>query len=264
MVHAGSKSGKKGKGKGGSSGGGRWSGNLRPDRWNPPRDKWKSSPDSWSSSSSSSKSKDSDSDNDPDPEDSDSDDKKPECTLANPVQEQYEIIVPTWTKAFLNNANQEESFQRTVTWHANMVMEKFMKVVEGYNDDDYDKDDMFDLGEIQGSSHPNTAAFKLQNFNGEDKEDGLCAQTKALVLMMKESCFYSRWKKTLEIAAYYYMNGFLDGAGADLKLSKCIDEPKLPKEKKSNKRNTRKNDDDEEEEDSDDDDYDNYYDRRHL
>ena len=129
MAHAGSKAGKKGKG---GSGGGRWSGNLRPDRWNP-RDKW-SSKDSWSGSS---KSKDYDDDDYDDDEYDDSDDKKgkPMCTLANPVNEQYEIIIGSWTKAFLNNANQEESFQRTVTWHASMLMDKFMAVVEGYDDD---------------------------------------------------------------------------------------------------------------------------------
>ncbi len=127
MAHAGSKAGKQGKG----SSGGRWSGNLRPDRWNP-RDKWKSSKDSWSGSS---KSKDKDDDDYDDDSTSGDRKRKPMCTLANPVQEQYDIIIGTWTKAFLNNANQEESFQRTVTWHANMVMEKFMKVVEGYDDD---------------------------------------------------------------------------------------------------------------------------------
>lgn len=74
--------------------------------------------------------------------------------------------------------------------------------------------------------------------------------------MMKESCLYSRWKKTLEIAAYYYMKGFIQGLDPEVKnfsLNKCIDEPQLPKEKKSNK---RKNDDD----DVDDD----YYGRRQL
>lgn len=127
MAHAGSKAGKKGK-KGSS--GGRWSGNLRPDRWNP-RDKWSSSKDSWSGSS---KSKDKD-DDDYDTSDSDDKKRKPMCTLANPVQEQYDIIIGTWTKAFLNNVNQEENFQRAVVWHANLVMEKFMDVVEGYDDD---------------------------------------------------------------------------------------------------------------------------------
>ncbi len=125
---------------------------------------------------------------------------------------------------------------------------------------DYDKEDMIDLGELQGSSHPKTAAFKLQNFNDDDKQDGLCAQTKALVLMMKESCLYSRWKKDLEIAAFYYMKGFIQGLDVNgFNLSKCIDEPKLPKEKKSNKK--RKNDDDEEDDDDVDDDY---YGRRQL
>ena len=68
--------------------------------------------------------------------------------------------------------------------------------------------------------------------------------------MMKESCLYSRWKKTLEIVAYYYMKGFIKGFGVDgFNVSKCVDEPKLLKEKKSNK---KKNDDDEEDDDDDD------------
>lgn len=128
MAQAGSKAGKNGKG---GSGGGRWNGNLRPKPWNP-RDKW-SSPDSWSSRTK--KSKDSKSD---DYDDSGSDDKrKPMCSLANPVEEQIDIIEAPWKAAYLpNNANANviKTEEKEIAWHANLLMNKFMEIVEDYDD----------------------------------------------------------------------------------------------------------------------------------
>jgi len=130
MVHAGSKTAKQGKGS--SSGGGRWSGNNhRPSRWSSP-DQW-SSPD-WSSPDSWSK--------DYDDEYFDDDDRSgsrlPKCSLANPVEEQYQLIIRSWKLAYLAsnaNAGTISTYEETVTWHANLVMEAFMKAVEGYEYD---------------------------------------------------------------------------------------------------------------------------------
>ena len=69
-----------------------------------------------------------------------------------------------------------------------------------------------------GDIHPTV------QFNNDDRLDAVCSLTKALVLMMKESCGYKRWKRTLEICAYFYMTGFIDGAGIDgFKLGQCVD-----------------------------------------
>lgn len=83
------------------------------------------------------------------------------------------------------------------------------------------------MGEAVGDAHPTTNALK---FTTDDQQDVLCAQTKALVLMMKDSCLYNRWKRTLEIAAYYYMEGFVEGiSSGNFNLKKCVPEPKLRK-----------------------------------
>ena len=90
---------------------------------------------------------------------------------------------------------------------------------------DFDTEHLFDMGEAVGDAHPTTNALK---FTTDDQQDVLCAQTKALVLMMKDSCLYNRWKKTLEIAAYYYMEGFVEGiSSGNFNLKKCVPEPKL-------------------------------------
>ena len=92
---------------------------------------------------------------------------------------------------------------------------------------DFTTDHIFDIGEIDGATHPTTNALK---FTTDDQQDVLCAQTKALVLMMKDSCLYNRWKETLEIAAYYYMEGFVEGiSSGNFNLKKCVPEPKLRK-----------------------------------
>lgn len=92
---------------------------------------------------------------------------------------------------------------------------------------DFDEEHLFDMGEAVGDAHPTTNALK---FTTDDQQDVLCAQTKALVLMMKDSCLYNRWKRTLEIAAYYYMEGFVEGiSSGNFNLKKCVPEPKLRK-----------------------------------
>ena len=89
---------------------------------------------------------------------------------------------------------------------------------------DFDLDHIFDIGEIDGATHPTSNALR---FTTDDQHDVLCAQTKALVLMMKDSCLYNRWKRTLEIVAYYYMEGFVEGiSSGNFKLKSCIDPPK--------------------------------------
>ena len=108
-----------------------------------------------------------------------------------------------------------------------------------------DKDEMFDLGEIEGSAHPGTV-----NFNNEKKQDAVCSLTRALVLMMRETCLFSRWKRTLEISAFYFMNGFIEGDEIDMKLKNCVD---FDDEKDDKNRKNRDQDDDD---DVDDDDYD--------
>lgn len=76
------------------------------------------------------------------------------------------------------------------------------------------------MGEIEGKDHPSSVKFTTDN-----QQDAICSLTKALVLMMRDSCFYNQWKDTLEISAYYYMSGFIEGANIDMKLTKCIDSP---------------------------------------
>ncbi len=129
MVHAGgSKSSKNGKG------GGRWSGGGRlKDSY----DSW-SSPDWWGQD---------DHDDNWGGQDRDDiwwgsgkgghDDKwwGWYCTLANPVQEQYDLIIKTWKIAYLpTNANAAaiKTYEEVTTSHANMMMNKFMKIVEDY------------------------------------------------------------------------------------------------------------------------------------
>ncbi|KAK1739916.1 hypothetical protein QTG54_009675 [Skeletonema marinoi] len=222
MVHAGSKTAKQGKG---SSGEGRWSGNNhRPSRWSSP-DQWSSpdssSPDSWSK--------------DYDDEYFDDDDRSgsrrlPKCSLANPVEEQYQLIIRSWKLAYLAsnaNAGTISTYEETVTWHANLVMEAFMTAVEGYEYDDFDKDDIVAWGESFGDGHPTSVKF-----TNDRQQEAVCSLTKALVLMMKDSCLYSRWKRTLEISAFYFMEGFIEGNDIDMNLSKCIDTPKEPKDRK--------------------------------
>ena len=123
MVRAGSKTAKQGKG---SSSGGRWSGNNhRPSRWSSPD--WSSS-ESWSS----------DYDDDYFDDDDRGGSRLPECSLANPVEEQYQIIIRSWKLAYLAsnaNAGAISTYEERVTWHANLVMEAFMEAVEGYEYD---------------------------------------------------------------------------------------------------------------------------------
>jgi hypothetical protein len=124
MVHAGSSKSSK-IGKGGSSGGrwsggGRWNNNKKPDRWSSPDNSWR---------------RDDDNDYDDDFPDIN---RMPFCTLANPVQEQYDLIIRSWRLAYLaSNANAAAitTFDRQTAWHANMMMEKFMTVVEEYEGD---------------------------------------------------------------------------------------------------------------------------------
>lgn len=225
-----SKSGKGGKGGGGGrwSGGGRWNGGGS--RWDKP--KWNSN-NKWKSSSSGDKWKSSSGDKwwggkdydavyyDDDRRPDGGRDFKPLCTLANPVQEQYDIIAPSWIRAYVTTGGAAalDNFRIDTIYHANLVMEKFMEVVEGYDDGDYDRDDIFDLGELEGDSHPGGVRFA-----NDDQQDALCALTKALVLMMRESCGYNRWKRTLEISAYFYMDGFIEGVGVNnFKLRQCVD-----------------------------------------
>ena len=82
-------------------------------------------------------------------------------------------------------------------------------------DVDFDKDDIVAWGVSFGDGHPLNI-----------KQEAVCSLTKALVLMMKDSCLYSRWKRTLEISAFYFMEGFIEGKDIDMNLSKCIDTPK--------------------------------------
>ena len=256
MAHAGSnralgsKSSKNGKG----SSGGRWNGGLRPDKWSRPNkkpSKW-SSPNSWSGSSS----KDYD-DDVYDDDDRPGGNRKPLCTLANPVNEQFDYIIRSWRIAYEpSNAGEAVTWEREVVWHANLVMNRFMEIVEDYDDDgkamrryslfitnyhmmcltltflfrfllvDLTTDEIFDLGEYEGANHPTTVKFTT-----DDQQDAICSLTKALVLMMKDSCLYSRWKRTLEINAYYFMDGFIEGASTGNNFNsvkKCvgIKEPK--------------------------------------
>ena len=132
-VHAGSKSGKNGK-RGSSGGrlgsGGRWNSRPSPSQWK--------SPHSWSSSSKDKDDDDKYDDDDDDDYNSRSNDRRPVCSLANPVQEQFDLIFNTWRVAYLAanaNANQLSTYERTVTWHATLVMEKFMAAVELFDDD---------------------------------------------------------------------------------------------------------------------------------
>lgn len=216
MVHAGSKSSKRGKGGGGGrwgSGGGKW--NDKVDRWS------SSSPDYWSSSSPDNGWGGDDDKYDDDDVFPGGGNRMPICTLANPVQEQWDQIIRTWRLAYLaSNANAAliQDFGRETAWHANLMMEKFMEVVEGYEYDDFDTDDIFDLGEMEGKDHP--ASVKFTN---DRQEDAICALTKALVLMMRDSCFYNRWKRTFEIVAFYYMEGFIEGIDNGMKLKQCVD-----------------------------------------
>jgi hypothetical protein len=83
---------------------------------------------------------------------------------------------------------------------------------------DFDKDAVKAMGETEGKTHPSSVKFTT-----DDQKDTICALTKALVLMMKESCYYDKWKDTFEICAYYYMSGFIDGAKIGMKLNQCID-----------------------------------------
>lgn len=226
MTHAGSsKSGKGSKSGGGgrwNGGGGRWD---KPDRWDKPKwdkPKWNSI-NKWKSESSGDKwwgGKDYD--------DVYYDDDRgggrnfmPLCTLANPVQEQYDVIAPSWIRAYVTTGGAAalDNFRIDTIYHANLVMEKFMEVVEKYDDGDFDRDDVFDMGELEGDTHPGSVRFV-----NEDQQDALCALTKALVLMMRESCGYNRWKRTLEISAYFYMDGFIEGLGVNnFKLRQCVD-----------------------------------------
>jgi len=91
-------------------------------------------------------------------------------------------------------------------------------------DVDFDKDDIKSWGESFGDGHPSSVKF-----TNDRQQEAVCSLTKALVLMMKDSCLYSRWKRTLEISAFYFMEGFIEGNGIDMNLSKCIDTPKEPK-----------------------------------
>ena len=125
MTHAGSKSSKRGKG----SSGGRWN-NQRPDPWSRPNkkpsnwnkpNKW-NSPNSWSSSSN-------DYDDDKYYDDDKPNSRLPRCTLANPVNEQFDIISPSWQKAYTPPAIAADD---VIVWHANLVMNEFMEVVEDY------------------------------------------------------------------------------------------------------------------------------------
>lgn len=126
MAHAGSKSSKRGKG---GSSGSRWN-NQRPDSWNRPNkkpsnwnkpNKW-NSPNSWSSSSK-------DYDDDKYYDDDKPNSRLPRCTLANPVNEQFDIISPSWQKAYTAAAISDDE---VIVWHANLVMNEFMEVVEDY------------------------------------------------------------------------------------------------------------------------------------
>ncbi|KAL7491329.1 hypothetical protein ACHAWT_000731, partial [Skeletonema menzelii] len=206
------------------SSGGRWNGGLRPDKWSRPNkkpSKW-SSPNSWSGSSS----KDYD-DDVYDDDDRPGGNRKPLCTLANPVNEQFDYIIRSWRIAYEpSNAGLAVTWEREVVWHANLVMNRFMEIVEDYDDDDLTTDEIFDLGEYEGANHPTTVKFTT-----DDQQDAICSLTKALVLMMKDSCLYSRWKRTLEINAYYFMDGFIEGASTGNNFNsvkKCvgIKEPK--------------------------------------
>ena len=189
MVHAGSKSSKRGKDGGGGrwgSGGGKW--NDKVDRWS------SSSPDYWSSSSPDNGWGGDDDKYDDDDVFPGGGNRMPICTLANPVQEQWDQIIRTWRLAYLaSNANAAliQDFGRETAWHANLMMEKFMEVVEGYEYDgktthvmilvlcslctrvrprltpefvlcsvvDFDTDDIFDLGEMEGKDHPASVKF---------------------------------------------------------------------------------------------------------
>mmetsp|Transcript_32241 Transcript_32241/g.65517 ORF Transcript_32241/g.65517 Transcript_32241/m.65517 type:complete len:142 (+) Transcript_32241:542-967(+) len=91
-------------------------------------------------------------------------------------------------------------------------------------DVDFDKDDIVAWGESFGDGHPSSVKF-----TNDRQQEAVCSLTKALVLMMKDSCLYSRWKRTLEIGAFYFMEGFIEGKDIDMNLSKCIDTPKEPK-----------------------------------
>lgn len=217
-----SKSSKGGKG----GGGGRWNGGGgsrwdKPDRWDKP--KWNSI-NKWKSSSSGDQWGGKDYDDvyyDDDRRSGDGRNFMPLCTLANPVQEQYDIIAPSWIRAYVTTGGAAalDNFRIDTTFHANEVMKKFMEVVEKYDDGDFDRDDVFDMGELEGDTHPGSVRFV-----NEDQQDALCAQTKALVLMMRESCGYNRWKRTLEICAYFYMDGFIEGLGVNnFKLRQCVD-----------------------------------------
>ena len=125
----GSKSSKNGK-----SGGGRWS--IGSGRWSGRGNRWKSSKNKWSSSRGGD-----DDDNYYDDDDNYDDDSNggrlPLCTLANPVQEQYEVLERSWLIAYppAKTAEALKAFKDDTIAHANMVMEQFMKAVEGFEDD---------------------------------------------------------------------------------------------------------------------------------